>query len=263
LSSFSGSFAGLNLSNVALTGVTTWQGLASTLQSAFRRADGNRGDISVSLDGLYLKFTDAKGRGTVSNLSFTPDPANTGATPSASAPFNVVAGATATAAVGGPAVTSTSFINQMVQQYTEAQFQQVVGNTSNTLHEALYAQQQLPTITNWYSVIANRPLADVIQTVLGLPQNFALINVDQQVKVLSSRMNIKDFTNPTKLGTLLDRFVAMSQTQAQSPSQTAASQLLNGIGSTSFVNLTLPVTPLPDSLATNSAVALLQSTATG
>ena len=64
----------------------------------------------------------------------------------------------------------SSFVKQVVQMYTEAQFQAVVGNTSNTLREALYAQQQLPSITNWYSVIANRPLADVIQTVLGLPE---------------------------------------------------------------------------------------------
>jgi hypothetical protein len=261
--SFSGTFAGISLSNVDLGGVTTWQGLASTLQSAFRQADGNSSNISVTLDGLYLKFTDSQGRGTASNITFTPDPGNTGQAPTASAPFNTVAGSTAQPATGGPAVTNPAFIKQMVQQYTEAQFQQVVGNTSNTLREALYAQQELPSITNWYSVIANRPLADVIQTVLGLPQSFALINVDQQTKVLASRMNIADFQNPTKLNALLNHFVAMSQAQAQSPSQTPAAQLLNGAGPNGIINVTIPTTPLPDSLASNSAVALLQSTANG
>jgi hypothetical protein len=55
----------------------------------------------------------------------------------------------------------------------------------------------------------------------------------------------------------------MSQTQAQDPSRSPAVQLLNGIGSSSIINLTMPTTPLPDSLSTNSAVALLQSTALG
>jgi hypothetical protein len=260
--SFSGTFAGITLNNVDLTGVTSWAGLASTLQTAFRQADGNNSDISVTLDGLWLKFTDDKGRGSASNIAFTPDPTNTGTAPTAAAPINVVAGNTAKAQVGGPAVTSASFVNQIVQQYTEAQFQAVVGNTSNTLREALYAQQTLPTITSWYSIIANRPLADVIQTVLGLPQSFAMIDVDQQVKVLSSRMNIADFTDPTKVNAMLDQFVAMSQTQ--SASQSPAVQLLNSASSTSngIINLTLPTTPLPDSLASNSALALLQSTAT-
>lgn len=263
-SSFSGTFAGITLNNVDLSGVTTWQGLADTLQTAFRQADGNSSNISVTLNGLYLNFSDSQGRGTASNMTFTPDPANTGPAPTASAPFDTVAGAPAQPATGGPAVTSPTFVQQVVQQYIEAQFQSVVGNTSNTLREALYAQQELPSITNWYSVIANRPLANVIQTVLGLPQSFGALNVDQQVQVLSSRMNIANFQNPTKLNAMLNQFVAMSQTaQTQSTANSAALQLLNGVGSTNVINLTIPSTPLPDSLASNSAIALLQSTANG
>ncbi|HEX3996793.1 MAG TPA: DUF1217 domain-containing protein [Acetobacteraceae bacterium] len=261
-SSFSGTFAGVTVSNLNLSGVTTWQGLAGALQTAFRQADGNTSTISVTLNGLYLKFSDSQGRGTASTMTFTADPANNVAQPTASAPFALVAGALAKPATGGPAVTNADFIKQVVQQYTEAQFQAVVGNTSNTLREALYAKQQLPSITNWYSVIANRPLADVIQTVLGLPQSFAMIDVDQQVKVLASRMNIANFQNPTKLNALLNQFVAMSQSTA-APQSAALTLLQDNNSDSGFINLMIPTTPLPDSLASNSAVALLQSTAIG
>lgn len=262
-SNFSGTFAGLTVSNLNLSGVTTWQGLADTLQSAFRQADGNSKNISVTLNGLNLVFSDSQGRGSASNMTFTPDPENSGPAPTASAPLDVVAGAAAQPATGGPAVNSPSFIKQVVQMYTEAQFQAVVGNTSNTLREALYAQQELPSITNWYSIIANRPLADVIQTVLGLPDSFGAMNVDHQVQVLSSRMNIANFQNPKKLTALLNQFVGISQTQAQSASPSSALQLLEGAGSNGIVNVTIPTAPLPDSLASNSASALLQSTANG
>jgi hypothetical protein len=262
-SSFSGTFAGITLSNVNLTGDTTWAQVAGTLQAAFRQADGNSTNISVTQLGDNFTFTDAKARGSASNFAFTPDPANTGAAPTASAPSNIVAGTAAKAAVGGPAVTSSAFIKQVVQQYTEAMFQQVVGNTSNTLREALYAQQELPTITNWDSVIANRPLADVIQTVLGLPQSFGALPIAQQNQVLSSRLNIKDFSNPKKLSALLDQFVAVSQEQAQSSTASPALQLLTSSPSNGIINVTVPLAPLPDSLSTNSAVALLQSTANG
>ncbi len=70
-SNFSGSFAGVTVSNLNLNGVTTWQGLAGALQTAFRQADGNSSHISVTLNGLYLKFSDSQGRAPASNMTFT------------------------------------------------------------------------------------------------------------------------------------------------------------------------------------------------
>jgi hypothetical protein len=261
---FSGTFGGVTLSNVDLTGVTTWQGLANTLQAAFRRADGNRSDISVTLDGLNLKFTDAKGRGTATSFAWTVNSANTGAAPTAASPTDVIAGAVAQPQQGGPNVTNSSFIKQVVQQYTQAQFEQVIGNTSNTLREAEYAKHELPTITNWYSVIGNPPLANVIQTVLGLPQSFGMLNVDKQAQILGSRMNLADFQDPAKLGKLLNQFVALSTAQTQDPTQNPAVQLLSGASSTGIINLTLPTqTTVNDSYSSASVAAMLLSTAGG
>ena len=261
---FSGTFGGVTLSNVDLTGVTTWQGLADTLQAAFRRADGNRSDISVTLDGLNLKFTDAKGRGTATSFAWTVNSANTGAAPTAASPTDVIAGAVAQPQQGGPNVTNSSFIKQVVQQYTQAQFEQVIGNTSNTLREAEYAKHELPTITNWYSVIGNPPLANVIQTVLGLPQSFGMLNVDKQAQILGSRMNLADFQDPAKLGKLLNQFVALSTAQTQDPTQNPAVQLLSGASSTGIINLTLPTqTTVNDSYSSASVAAMLLSTAGG
>ena len=263
-STFSGTFAGVTLGNVDLTGVTTYQGLASRLQAALRRADGNRSDISVKANGLNLKFSDDLGRGTATSFAWTNDPLNTGSGPTVSSPQDLVTGAPAQPAQGGPAVSSPAFIKQVVQLYTEAQFQAVVGNSSNTLRQALYAKQQLPDITDWNSVIADRNLADVVQTVLGLPQSFGALNITQQAQVFSSRMNIATFQDPAKLNKMLNQFVVMSQTQSQDPSQTAAAQLLNGAGSTAIINLTLPnSSSLPDSYSSASASAMLLSTAAG
>jgi hypothetical protein len=261
---FSGTFGGVSVSNVALAGVTTWQGLANALQAAFRRADGNRTDISVTLDGLNLKFTDAKGRGTATSLTWVVNAANTGTAPTAAAPTNPVAGAQAKPQQGGPNVTNPAFIKQVVQMYTQAQFEQVIGNTSNTLREAEYAQHELPTITNWYSVIANPPLANVVQTVLGLSPSFGLLDVDKQAQILGSRMNISDFQDPKKLGKLLDQFVALGTAQSQDPSQNAAVQLLDKADSTKIINLTLPnQTTITDSYSSGSVAAMLLSTAAG
>lgn len=206
LTQFSGNFAGLSLNGVDLSADSSPTDVAATLQAAFRRADGNRTDISVQAVGFQLVFTDAAGRGSARGFSFVSAPG--GAT--ASAATVTAAGAPAVAATGGPAVTSGSFINQVVQKYIEAQFQVVVGGTSNTLREAVYAQQTLPTVTNWYSVIADPALADVIHTVLNLPSSFAMLNVDKQAQILASKMKLSDFQNPARLGQLLNKFVAIS-----------------------------------------------------
>jgi Protein of unknown function (DUF1217) len=261
-SSFSGTFGGVSVSNVDVSGATTYQGLANTLQAALRRADGNRGDISVTLDGTNLKFSDAKGRGTASAFAWIANPANTQVAPTAPNPTSLVAGAAAVAATGGPTVTSATFINQVVQKYTEAQFETVVGNTSNPLREALYAKQQLPNITNWYSLIANPALANVIQTVLGLPASFGAVNVDQQAQTLAQRMSIKDFQDPAKLSKLLTQFVALSGDQTQNTSASSALQLLSSTQpSNGIINLTLPTAgSATDSFSSGSSAALLFST---
>jgi hypothetical protein len=240
---FSGTFGGVTVSNVGLVGASTPQAVAAALQSAFQRADGNRTDITVKAVGFQLQFNDAQGRGTAT--SFTWDGPG-----QATAPTNLVAGSQAQPAQGGPTVTSTAFINQVVSLFTQAEFQQVVGNTSNTLREALYAQQQLPNVTNWYQVIGDPALADVIQTVLGLPSSFGQVNVDQQAQLLGAKMNIADFQNPTKVSALLDKFVAMSQAQAGlslSSSGTSSSTA----GTTS------------DTFSSASAAVMLLSTAAG
>jgi Protein of unknown function (DUF1217) len=259
--SFSGTFAGITLGNVDLTQVKSMAGLASSLQTAFQRADGNRSDIKVTLDGEYLKFTDARGRGSAASMAFTPNVLNQGTQPSASAPVNIVAGSAAVPSSGGPAVTSSSFINQVVSKYLESQFEVVVGNSSNALREARYALHQLPQVTSWYSVIADKPLADVVQTLLGLPVNFGALDVTQQANTLSQRMNIKDFQDPQKLSKMLTQFIAMSDAKNQQSSGTTAVNLLNNIGSTSIINITVPTATGTDQFSNGSAAAMVLSTA--
>jgi hypothetical protein len=259
---FSGSFAGVSLSYVDLTQATSPQQVASKLQAAFRRADGNRTDISVTVDSSgNLQFSDDLGRGSAAGFQFDANSLGTGTPATASSPTNIVAGSQGVPASGGAAVTSSSFIQQVVQKYMEAQFEVVVGNSSNALREARYASQQLPTVTSWYSVIADKPLADVIQTVLGLPSSFGALDVDQQANTLSQRMNIKDFQNPAKLSKLLTQFVAQSGAQNEQSSAAIAATLLNSFGSTNVINLTLPSTTPVNTFSSGSAAAMILSTA--
>lgn len=251
--SFSGTFGSVSVQNVNLSAASTPQQIAATLQSAFDKADGGSTAITVQAVGFQLQFTDADGRGTASNFTWTA----AGANGSAAQPTNLIAGNTAVAAQGGPNVSNPTFIQQVVSMFTEAEFQQVVGNTSNTLREALYAQQQLPSVTNWYQVIGNAPLANVIQTVLGLPENFGALNITQQSAMLSSKMNIADFQNPTKLSALLDQFVAQSDAQQSSSTSTSTTSISPLSSTNGIIFLSLPTSTTPPDTYTSAASAVV------
>ncbi len=261
--SFSGTFGGVTLTNVDVSDAATPQALAATLQAAFQRADGNSANITVKTLGSQLTFTDASGRGTAIAFHWQSNNEET----TASAPSGTVAGSPAVAAVGGPNVTNPSFISGVVSMYTQAQFQTVVGNSSNTLREALYAKQQLPGITSWYSVMADLPLAAVVQKAFGLPDSFGQLNVDQQNAILQAKMPVTDLQNPTKLNNLLNQFVAVSDEQSSDAvSQSPAVQLLSNFsisGTPKIINLELPGSSSSSTLSSGSLAGLVLSTAGG
>lgn len=219
IASFTGRFGGVGVTGLDLSGAESRAEVAATLQAAFRKADGGRSDISVSALGMDLVFSDAQGRGTLQGASF----ATTGG--ATTAVTDTVAGRKASAASGGPKVKDGATVDQIVQLYTQSQFEAAVGANSDTLRTALYAKRTLPGVTNWYSVLGDQNLMRVVRTALSLPEGMVKVDVDRQVSMLKGRMDIKDFQDPAKLGKLLDRFVAVSAATTSIGSSTASGVL--------------------------------------
>jgi hypothetical protein len=241
--SFSGTFGGIKVSNLPLENIGNRVDLAATLQAAFRKADGKTSDISVTALGGKLIFSDAKGRGEAVDFTFVADP---GSTARASLASNTK-GSTVVAQQGGAKVGDAATVEQIASLYTQAKFEESLGETSETLRKAIYAKRTLPSITSWYSVIADRNLAGVVQDVLGLPESFGRLDVDQQKAMFERRMSLSDFQDSAKLGKMLDRYVAKSST---AEAQAMAS-------STGLVSLVQPIAWGGDAFSGASASALL------
>lgn len=239
--SFSGSFAGISVKDLMLDGAASLTAVAGRLQSAFRGADGNTRNISVTVDGSKLVFADAKGRSNAV-LNFT---AATNSRAAATVTENA-AGSPAVAAQGGPNVAKPDFVEQIVQRYTQTRFEESLGDTSEALRKAIYAKRALPQITSWYSVIADRNLAAVVQSTLGLPDSFGQLDVDRQKAILEGRMSLSDFKDPAKLSKLLDRYVAQTSV--------AEAQALSS--SSGILSLVQPVSWGQDSFSGASSAAL-------
>lgn len=241
--SFSGTFGGIKVNDLALDTVGNRVDLAAALQAAFRKADGKSSDISVTALGGKLIFSDARGRGEAVDFSFVADPDSTARASLASN----TKGSTVVAQQGGAKVGDAATVEQIVSLYTQARFEESLGETSETLRKAIYAKRTLPGITSWYSIIADRNLAGVVQEVLGLPDSFGRLDVDQQKAMFERRMSLSDFQDSAKLGRLLDRYVAKSST---AEAQAMAS-------STGLASLVQPVAWGGDAFTGASASALL------
>lgn len=239
--SFSGTFAEVEVNDLSLSQVTSRAELAATLQAAFRRADGGRTDISVTTLGLKLIFSDAKGRDTGS-MSFVADPDSS----ARALLIGSTTGRAETPAQGGPKVTDSKLVDDIVQRFTQARFEQALGETSESLRRAVYARRMLPQVSSWYSVIADRNLAAVVESHLGLPPSFAQSNVDKQKTLFESRLSLEDFKDPAKLEKMLTRYVA----------QASVAEAKAFASSSGVASLIQPVYWGQDSFAPSSAAAL-------
>ena len=113
-----------------------------------------------------------------------------------------------------------------VQQNLETQ----QGDANAGVRLALYFQRKAGNITSAYDLLGDKALAEVFRTTYGLPDSFANMDVDRQAKVVEKYLNLKDLTDPAKVGKLLSRFTAMYDLKKNGPTTSPALAILNGSG---------------------------------
>ena len=83
------------------------------------------------------------------------------------------------------------------------------GKDNEGVRLALYFERKAPELTSFYQVLADPALAKVVRTLLSLPDSFATADVDKQVKLFESKLDIEDFSDPEALGKLMTRFTSL------------------------------------------------------
>lgn len=115
-----------------------------------------------------------------------------------------------------PRTALPGFANKIVSDYETRQFEIDIGNQNPTLRAALEADRELPLIaaedvsedTKWLRVLGVPSLRNVIEVALGLPQEFAAIDLDEQLSRIkekaSAAFGADTFDNLTTDETLND-----------------------------------------------------------
>jgi hypothetical protein len=110
---------------------------------------------------------------------------------------------------GEETTTSANALQPSVDKYVRQTLEEDAGKQNEGVQLALYFERKAPDITSFYSVLADPALAKVARTLLNLPDSFASADIDKQVALFESRLDIKDFSDPEALGKLLTRFTSL------------------------------------------------------
>lgn len=121
---------------------------------------------------------------------------------------------------GEEATTYNPTQQQTVDKYLRQTLEEDAGKTNEGVRLALNFQRKASGITNWYDVLADKALASVVRTALGLPDSFATADIDKQAALFESRLDISDFTDPAKLSKFLTRFTSLYE--VSNPTSSAA-----------------------------------------
>ena len=110
-----------------------------------------------------------------------------------------------------------------VDKYLRQTLEQDAGETNEGVRLALYFERKAPELTSMYGVLADTALAKVVRTSFGLPDSFALLDIDKQVEILEKKLDIEDLEDPEVLSKFLTRFTSLWE--IENPTTSSVSNL--------------------------------------
>lgn len=131
----------------------------------------------------------------------------------------------------GEATTSFTRTQQgVVDRYLRQTLEEQAGDENQGVRLALYFQRKAETIDNFYEILADPALSQVVRTTLGMPDSVASIDIDKQVEMISDRIDLETLADPEKLDKLLERFTSLWDIDHSTQSQevTQVMQLFGG-----------------------------------
>lgn len=96
-----------------------------------------------------------------------------------------------------------------VQRYMRQTLEEDAGSQNEGVRLALYFARKASSIETAYSILSDPALAQVVRTVLGLPDSLAAADIDRQAAMIEDRLDLADFQDPEALGKFITRFTAM------------------------------------------------------
>lgn len=96
-----------------------------------------------------------------------------------------------------------------IDSYVRQKLESDAGQQDEGTRLALYFKRQAGTIKSAFGILADKALAEVVRTALGLPPEMAMSNLDAQAALINRKLDIASFQDPEKLDKFIKRFTIM------------------------------------------------------
>ena len=237
-----------------LTGWTLLQKNTAAIEASYAAAGTDKSDIAYfekvaptlttpdKLLGNYraLSFvTTAYGLGSEVNQTallrklMTQDPTASTSLAQQLADNNYRAFANALSTWTPPPFSNQATVSSTVAKYQEQSFEASVGTDNSALREARYFTNAIPGVTKLTQIMADPALLDVVRTALGIPDSFGNLTYDQQVKILTPRVDLTKFQTPAGISKFVNQYLAQDEIAQSKTSSNPLLSLFNGSTSSS------------------------------
>jgi Protein of unknown function (DUF1217) len=217
--------------------VATFEKTASSLTSASDLMD-NYSDLQVVLGAYSLSSISGETALVKDLLTQDPTSATSLAKSSGNATWLAFADAFSTWGENGGTASATPFtsdtISSIVSNFDEVQYEGDTANQDSGVGNALYFTRTMTSSMSLADIMSNSTLLNVVETVSGYnPDQFGALDYTQQVSMLTSKVNLDDFSTPAGIQKYAERYLAMLQISPQTPSTPESLMDLFGGGSNS------------------------------
>ncbi len=116
-----------------------------------------------------------------------------------------------------PALDDAANVSSVVSSYETNAYEASEGAQDPGLDDALYYTRTIGSVTTIDQLLSNARLLSVVTTSLGLQSYFGSLDFDQQVSLLTSKVNLKTLTSPAGIKQTAEKYLI-----AKTPSAEAA-----------------------------------------
>ncbi len=118
--------------------------------------------------------------------------------------------------------TESNYIRQMLETQE--------GEDNAGVRLALYFARMADSITDPYVILGDEALMEFFRIAFSLPAEIGNMDVDQQAKLVKSKLDLQELSDPEKLQKLITRFTIMYDLEANAAGSSAAASILGGGG---------------------------------
>ncbi len=139
---------------------------------------------------------------------------------------------------GNANLKKSSFIDGLVDKYVTAEFEKNTEQANPGIRLALYFKRMAPNVTNWYQIMGDKPLYEVVRTALQIPPAGSQTSVESQAKVLEKRVGLANLKDPKFLDHFIGRFLA-NYDQSNAPATLSVANLIQPLSSSASGSVSL------------------------